>query len=94
MVRDDPAAIRRTRTLEVECERCGAQQHVERAGRYRDEDYLELWHEYADLRAAYRAAVKQLYDAQFSASILREDLDTARLLLDAFTPNYLTAPST
>ena len=34
------------RPLLIECERCGQQQCVERAGRFRDKDYTELQHEY------------------------------------------------
>ena len=35
--------------LRHECERCGLVAELERAGRYRDADYLELFHEYMAL---------------------------------------------
>ena len=34
------------RPLLVECERCGQRASVERAGRFQDEDYIRLSHEY------------------------------------------------
>ena len=46
--------------LLVTCERCGLQHTVVRAGRYRDEDFLELWHEHMALQALYKRKVREL----------------------------------
>lgn len=49
--------------LVVQCPRCGQEQSVERASRFREEDYYELWHEYAELEQEHRREVARLEQA-------------------------------
>lgn len=37
--------------IRVDCPQCGHQQAVDRAGRFRDGDFYELWHERCELEA-------------------------------------------
>ena len=61
----------RSKTLLVECERCGHQHTVERAGRFRDEDFYELFHDYSDLEAESKRVIARL------------ELELAKALRDA-----------
>ena len=44
------------RPLVIECDRCGEQMQIERASRFREQDYYELWREYMALDADFRTA--------------------------------------
>jgi hypothetical protein len=46
--------------LEHTCECCGALSLIERAGRFRDDDFVELLHDYLDLEREYRTAKARL----------------------------------
>ena len=51
------------KALQIECPRCGKQQTVEFAGRFRGDNFYDLWHDYAALEHEYSAAREQLAEA-------------------------------
>lgn len=54
------------------CERCGLQEALNRSGRYSEEDYLELWHEFMALQAEHRRALDLLRVLRVYATLNRE----------------------
>lgn len=48
--------------LRHECERCGLAAEFERAGRFRDEDYRELFQEYQQLDFLYKLLIAKYID--------------------------------
>lgn len=61
------------RKLRHECERCGLAAEFERAGRFRDADYQELWQDYMRLERLYTHLVaKYLTACQRSAELHRQ----------------------
>ena len=65
--------------LTMECERCGQEHTVQRAGRFSDDDYLELHHEYMALERQYRADLALL---QMKLAAARERVDQLRELVN------------
>ena len=65
--------------LRVDCERCGLTAHVERAGRFRDEDFYELLQEYFALEHHHSVRVHYLA-AKLAAA--RERIEQMRELLN------------
>lgn len=65
-----------------ECERCGLIAVLERAGRFRDEDFLELLHDYFDLEQEHRQvqALRHLAESRLKAA--RERIDQLRELVN------------
>lgn len=59
--------------LRHECERCGLVAEIERAGRYRDEDYLELFRAHMELDQAMRGvqALRHNAEARLKAALLK-----------------------
>ena len=60
--------------LRHECERCGLIAELERAGRFRDDDYIELLHDYFDLERELNLMIFSLHGARDA-----RDLAKARL---------------
>lgn len=54
--------------LKVSCERCGLEHTVERASRFSEQDYYELWHDYmnaeADLAKMHEKLAEALADIE------------------------------
>lgn len=78
------------KSLTVECQRCGNEQTVERAGRYRDEDYYDLWADYMRLEAQHRQDVAQL---SHKLSQARERIAELQALLPLLEPAMPTLRS-
>jgi hypothetical protein len=74
----------------VQCERCGNEQPVSRGGHFRDEDYLELHHDYMALEQAYRREVAMLERRLASA---RERIDQLRELVVQDLPTEQATPA-
>lgn len=64
-----------------ECERCGQEAVLERAGRYRDEDYVELFRAHMELEQAMRGvqAIRQRTEHELARA--REEIESLRALI-------------
>jgi hypothetical protein len=58
--------------LRHECERCGLAAEFERAGRFRDQDFYELLHEYFALEQEFARQANKLSAARTRIEQLRE----------------------
>jgi hypothetical protein len=80
------------RTLTVQCDRCGLEHTVERAGRYADQDFLELWHEHMELEAEYKAQRTALARAERDLSEALGDVERLRFLVERLQPPTVQEP--
>lgn len=65
--------------LTIECERCGQVHTVQRAGRFSDDDYIELHHDYMALERQYRADIARL---EMKLAAARERVEQLRALVN------------
>lgn len=54
--------------------------NVERAGRFRDEDFLETWHDWCELEQAYRELLREFRRMEMRWSDTRYQLQAAETL--------------
>jgi hypothetical protein len=80
------------RTLTVQCDRCGLEHTVERAGRYADQDFLELWHEHMELEAEYKAQRTELARAERDLAEALGDVARLRFLVERLHPPTVQEP--
>lgn len=66
--------------LRHECERCGLAAEFERVGRFRDEDYQELWRDYMRLEQLFAGLVAKYITACQRSAKLHRQIDA--LVLD------------
>jgi len=60
--------------LEHTCERCGHQTMIPRAGRFNDDDYIELLHEHLELEDVHRRELARLQQEIAKLRWLIDDL--------------------
>lgn len=65
-----------------ECERCGQIALLERVGRFRDDDYNELWQEWVQADAALKSALANLQQQTARLAAARERIDQLRELVN------------
>ena len=61
--------------LRHECERCGLAAEFERVGKFRDDDFLELWHEYHHLDVLYKQLIANYVDSCRRQAQLSRQID-------------------